>query len=95
LRLHERAQAKRSQNHYNHSIQKLFRRIFMPRFQVEDMTCKHCEASISKAIQEVDAQASITVDLAAHSVTINSTQSDAALEAAIREAGFTPLLLNT
>lgn len=66
----------------------------MPRFQVEDMTCKHCEASISKAIQEVDAQANVMVDLAAHSVTINSTQSNAALEAAIRDAGFTPVLLS-
>lgn len=66
----------------------------MPQFQVEDMTCKHCEASISKAIQEIDAHAGITVDLVAHSVTINSTLSNAALEVAIREAGFTPVLLS-
>ncbi|MBC3831997.1 heavy-metal-associated domain-containing protein [Undibacterium amnicola] len=65
----------------------------MPQFQVEDMTCKHCEATISKAIKELDAQANIAIDLAAHSVSIESAQNEALLEAAIREAGFTPVLV--
>lgn len=65
----------------------------MPQFQVEDMTCKHCEATISKAIKELDAQANIAIDLVTHSVSIESAQNKALLEAAIREAGFTPVLV--
>lgn len=62
----------------------------MPQFQVTDMTCKHCEATISRAIKELDAQATITIDLGRHLVSIESSQAMGALETAIREAGFSP-----
>ncbi len=66
----------------------------MPQFQVQDMTCKHCEASISNAIKEIDAQADISIDLSQHLLTITSSQDAATLGNAIREAGYTPVLLN-
>ncbi len=65
----------------------------MPQFQVKDMTCKHCEATISNAIKELDSKANIAIDLATHSVSIESVQNEAVLEAAIHEAGFTPVLI--
>lgn len=67
----------------------------MPQFQVQDMTCKHCEASISNAIKEVDAQAIISIDLSNHLLTIQSSHNAATLENAIREAGYSPVLLST
>jgi copper chaperone len=62
----------------------------MQQFHIPDMTCKHCEATINSTIKELDASANITVDLPNHVVSIESKQDGATLEAAIREAGFTP-----
>jgi len=63
----------------------------MLRFTVEDMTCGGCVASITRALQAADPQAQIAVDLAHHLVSIEPAAADArALEAAIRDAGFSP-----
>lgn len=63
-------------------------------FEVMDMTCGHCVASITRAVQALDAQARVQVDLAAHRVDIEGVSADAAmLKAAISDAGFTPVLL--
>ncbi|MBR7799797.1 heavy-metal-associated domain-containing protein [Undibacterium fentianense] len=64
----------------------------MSEFHVEDMTCKHCEASITKAIQQLDSAAIVQVDLPRHIVRVDSSQSNTAIEEAIRDAGFTPQL---
>ncbi|MFZ6801115.1 heavy-metal-associated domain-containing protein [Undibacterium sp. Di24W] len=66
----------------------------MPQFQVQDMTCKHCEANVINAIKEVDAGADISIDLSLHLLTITSIQDAATLGDAIREAGYTPFLLS-
>jgi copper chaperone len=61
-------------------------------FEVQDMSCGHCVASITKAVQALDAQAQVQVDLAAHRVQVESARTDAAqLETAIRDAGYTPV----
>lgn len=65
----------------------------MPQFQVNDMTCKHCEATITKAIQEVDAQAKITIDLSTHKVVIDSDKSASLFASSITEAGYTPVAM--
>ena len=63
-------------------------------FQVNDMTCGHCVGAITRAVQGVDPQAQVQVDLAAHRVEIESGQADAArLRGAIEAAGYTPLEL--
>lgn len=63
-------------------------------FEVTDMTCGHCVASITRAVQALDAQARVQVDLAAHRVDIDGASADAALlKAAISDAGFTPVSL--
>ncbi len=60
----------------------------MIEFQVEGMSCGHCVKAVTQAVQEVDAAASVVVDLAAQQVRVESTADRAALAGAIAEAGF-------
>ena len=64
----------------------------MIEFEVGDMSCGHCVASITRATKEVDASARCDVDLAAKRVRIESTHPATEFSAAIAEAGFTPRL---
>lgn len=64
----------------------------MVTFKVDDMTCGHCVSSITKAVQAMDPNAQVTVDLAAHRVQIDSTLADETQQRdAIREAGYAPV----
>ena len=66
----------------------------MIRFDVNDMTCGHCVASITRAVRAVDPAATVDADLARHQVTIAlGTSTPAAVQAAIEDAGFTPVPL--
>ena len=61
-------------------------------FQVADMSCGHCVSAITKAVQAVDAEARVTVDLAQQAVRIDGARVDAdALAAAITDAGYHPV----
>lgn len=58
---------------------------------VPDMTCGHCAASISQAIQKLDVAASVAVDLPAKRVRVETALLDAKhIMAALEDAGFTP-----
>jgi len=59
-------------------------------FVVPDMSCGHCVAAITKAVKTVDPDASVEVDLATHHVSVTGTDEHAKIDAAIREAGYTP-----
>lgn len=61
-------------------------------FQVSDMTCGHCVATVEKAVKSVDAAASVKIDLANIAVEIESAKPVARFAEAIVEAGYTPLL---
>ena len=61
----------------------------MPVFRVSDMTCSACVRAVTNAVKDVDAAASVEADLDSKQVRISSAASSAALEAAVREAGFT------
>ena len=64
----------------------------MVTFEISDMTCGHCVSTITKAVRTVDRAAKVQVDLAAHRVQIDPTESNAQeLSAAIAEAGYTPV----
>lgn len=60
-------------------------------FQVNDMTCGHCVATITKAVKAVDAGATVETDLDAHRVRVASARPGGEIEAAIRGAGYTPV----
>ena len=57
-------------------------------FEVQGMTCGHCERAVSSAIQGVDAQAQIKIDRSANRVEVDSSASRDALQAAIAEEGY-------
>ena len=61
----------------------------MARFTVPDMTCNGCIKAITAAVQRIDPGATVAADLPTHRVEITSTQPEAALAAAIDDAGFT------
>lgn len=58
-------------------------------FQVQGMTCAHCERAVTQALQLVDAQASVQIDRAQGKVEVQSSAPRDTLAAAIREEGYT------
>jgi copper chaperone len=63
-------------------------------FLIDDMTCGHCASTIVKAVASLDKQAKVNVDLGTRRVEVTSTEADeAALQEAIKEAGYTPVLV--
>jgi len=64
----------------------------MYNFQVSDMTCSHCVATVERAIKTVDGTAAVKIDLAGLAVKIESAKPATSFAAAIQEAGYTPLL---
>ena len=58
-------------------------------YSVPAIHCAHCEMSIREELSEVEGVDDVAVDLDAKVVTISGTDlDDAALRAAIREAGY-------
>jgi copper chaperone len=58
-------------------------------YLVPGMHCSHCEAAVKRELSVVEGVTSVDVDLDAKQVTVlGSGLSDAALRAAIEEAGY-------
>ncbi|MFI8688991.1 heavy-metal-associated domain-containing protein [Stutzerimonas kunmingensis] len=57
---------------------------------VSGMTCSHCERAVTQAIQALDpqAQVQVQVDLAAGTVQVQSSASEQAIRQAISEEGY-------
>lgn len=55
---------------------------------VEGMTCDHCVRTITNAIQSIDTQARVNVDIPNRSVAIDGNVDFAQAKAAIEEAGY-------
>jgi copper chaperone len=61
-------------------------------FEVPDMSCGHCVATITQAVKAADRDAAVRVDLGTHRVQIEPARADAqALAKAIEDAGYTPV----
>ena len=54
------------------------------------MTCGHCVGAVTKAIQLVDPQAQVEIDLASHRVRVQTTETRDRIVAAVGEAGYVP-----
>jgi len=67
--------------------------MIMIEFQVNDMTCGHCVGAITQALAAVDASAQVEIDLPTHRVRINGSDQAQKLGEAIREAGYSPVLI--
>ena len=61
----------------------------MIEFDVQAMSCNHCVTAVTEAIQEVDPQARVEVDLAGKKVKVESARDRATLAQALTEAGYT------
>ena len=59
-------------------------------FNVSVMSCGHCVSAVTKAIQSLDPQARVDVDLASHTVHVESTKGREDLASALAEAGYAP-----
>lgn len=62
----------------------------MLKLNVPDMSCGHCANAITQALKALDPSAEVQVDLAAKTVSMHTTATEAAVRAAIAEAGYTP-----
>ena len=58
------------------------------KFHVPDMSCGHCSAAIDKALKAIDPHARVDTDLTSKTVTIATEKNVAALQAALKEAGY-------
>ncbi|MCC2595563.1 heavy-metal-associated domain-containing protein [Pusillimonas sp. MFBS29] len=63
----------------------------MLEFEVNDMTCGHCVSAITKAVQAAAPQAQLDIKLDSHRVLVNGAPDATVIEAAIREAGYSPV----
>lgn len=57
-------------------------------FQVQGMTCGHCERAVTQAVKTVDPQAEVRIDRATGKVDVESAQPREALAHAIAEEGY-------
>lgn len=61
----------------------------MWQFQVDGMSCGHCEKAVRSAIQALQADAQVQIDLASGKVTVDAaTLTPAQVLAAIEDAGY-------
>ncbi len=58
-------------------------------FQVQGMTCGHCERAVTRAVKQIDPQAEVKIDRPAGRVEVQTTQPRDALAKAIAEEGYT------
>lgn len=63
----------------------------MIEFQVDDMTCGHCAAVITRTVTDIEPAAKVDIDLTTHRVRITAAGEAQRFEAAIRDAGYTPM----
>ena len=57
-------------------------------FKVQGMTCGGCVRGVTNALQRVDADAVVNVDLASKTVSVSSAADVQQLKRAIEKAGF-------
>ena len=60
----------------------------MAQYHVPGMTCGGCARSVTNAVEGVDGDASVNVDLATKIVTVESSADTALVADAIKQAGY-------
>jgi copper chaperone len=58
-------------------------------FDVQGMTCGHCERAVTQAVKSVDPAAEVKIDRAAGKVEVQTTQPREQLARAIADEGYT------
>jgi copper chaperone len=57
-------------------------------FDVQGMTCGHCEKAVTTAIRQLDPQAEVRIERSQNRVEVSSSQPREMIAAAIREEGY-------
>lgn len=57
-------------------------------FNVQGMTCGHCERAVTTAIKQLDPQAEVRIDRPQNRVEVSSEQPREKIAEAIREEGY-------
>ena len=57
-------------------------------FNVQGMTCEHCEKAVSRAIRQIDRAAVVVIDRPENKVEVQSEATAEALKQAIVEEGY-------
>jgi len=57
-------------------------------FQVQGMTCGHCEMAVKKAIARLDPDAKVTIERAANKVEVDSNKAREELAHVIADEGY-------
>lgn len=60
----------------------------MTKFNVPDMSCGHCTATIEKTVKAADAAASIAFDLEEHTIEVTSQLDQASIAKMLEAEGF-------
>ncbi|RIY41696.1 hypothetical protein CJP73_04390 [Neopusillimonas maritima] len=60
-------------------------------FNVQDMTCGHCVAAITQAVENAFPQAKVSINLEQHRVVVDNVDDAAAVQKIIEEEGYTPI----
>jgi len=60
----------------------------MYEYDIPDMSCGHCVATVTQAIKQADPDAVAEVDLIRRTATVSSTLDPRAIGAALDEAGY-------
>jgi copper chaperone len=58
-------------------------------FNVQGMTCGHCERAVTQAVKQIDPQAQVKIDRSIGKVEVQSNADYEALAKAIAEEGYT------
>ncbi len=58
-------------------------------FDVQGMTCGHCDKAVTSAIRTLDPQANVRIERSQNRVEVDSNQPHEAIAQAIREEGYT------
>ena len=56
---------------------------------ISDLACSACVETVTKAVQEVDAEAQVEADPKTKQVSIDTNASESAIKSAIAAAGYT------
>ena len=57
-------------------------------YRVNGMTCQHCVASVTEEVGALDGVTDVNVDLSSGAVTVVGSAEEAAVRAAVEEAGY-------
>ncbi len=57
-------------------------------FNVQGMTCGHCEKAVTQALKQADPSAEVKIDRSANKVEVESDQSRETLAKAISDEGY-------